>query len=340
MSPWLLPVLAVIVSPLLTAWWIRRAQRLQLLDTPERRRLHDAPTPRGGGVGPVVAILLVLVTVALTQSEAMHGFALPVIAGLLPAAGVSAADDHRALSIRMRLAVQLFAAAVLAVAFIAIHGIDGKWRLEGAALLITACVVSMNLHNFMDGSDAHLATQSLFVFLVLAVLSWNAGATALAFVLLAMALAVGAFLPFNWPRAHVFLGDVGSISLGFLIAAVSLVAIDAGSVSWGGAIILSSGFMIDAAATLIGRMRRTRHWLSPHRDHLYQWLRRRGWSAQRVVVAYQSWNLLVVVPLLGLLAWWKPAPAMEFALVVAVHVSGLVVWIAARGALRRAHRAQ
>lgn len=340
MPSWLLPALALIVSPVLTAWWIRRAHRLRLLDTPERRRLHDAPTPRGGGIGPVAAVLLVLLVQYLLQPAALAGFSLPLIVGLLLAAGVSAADDHRARSVRLRLAVHLLAATVLAVAFIAIHGFDGKYWFELGLLLIAAGVASMNLHNFMDGSDAHLASQALFVFGMLALLAarHDAGAEGILFV--AVAAAVLGFLPFNWPRARVFLGDVGSISLGFLVAAFSLLALDRGLIGWGGALILSSGFLVDACATLLGRMRRTRHWLKPHRDHLYQWLRRRGLGAARVVVAYQGWNLLVVVPALVLLELRAHPPLLEFVLAVAVYGLGLGVWIVARRALRRAHRAQ
>jgi UDP-N-acetylmuramyl pentapeptide phosphotransferase/UDP-N-acetylglucosamine-1-phosphate transferase len=331
---------AIVVSPALCAWWISRARRLDLLDAPERRRLHEVPTPRGGGIGPVAAIALILAAVALFEPTQLRGFAVPVLLGLVLAAVVSAIDDHRELSVRVRLGVHVLAAGVLAVAFIALHGLEAKYWVEACGLLVIAIVASMNLHNFMDGSDAHLPTQALFVFAMLAALSFAADARALASTFAAMALALVTFLPFNWPRARVFLGDVGSISLGFLIAAASLVAIDAGSIGWGGALILSSGFMIDAAATLCGRMRRTRHWLSPHRDHLYQWLRRRGWPAARVVAAYQGWNLCVVVPALWLSAAQEHDASVEFLLVLAVHGLGLGVWIAARGALRRAHRAQ
>jgi len=339
-SLWLLPALAMLVSPLLTAWWIRRAQRLQLLDAPERRRLHEAPTPRGGGIGPVASILLVMLALMFLQPAALDGFALPLIVGLLLAAGVSAADDHRARSVRLRLAVHLLAATVLAVAFIANSGLDGRYWFEAGLLLIAMGVASMNLHNFMDGSDAHLASQSLFVFSVLALLAARHDANAAAVLFAAAAAAVLAFLPFNWPRARVFLGDVGSISLGFLVAAFSLVAVDRGLIGWGGALILSSGFMVDAAATLFGRMRRTRHWLKPHRDHLYQWLRRRDWSAARVVAAYQGWNLMIVLPALALLELRAHPPLAELVLAVAVYGLGFGVWIAARRALRRAHRAQ
>jgi len=87
-------------------------------------------------------------------------------------------------------------------------------------------------------------------------------------------------------------------------------------------------------------MRRTRHWLKPHRDHLYQWLRRRDWSAARVVAAYQGWNLMIVLPALALLELRAHPPLAELVLAVAVYGLGFGVWIAARRALRRAHRAQ
>lgn len=336
----LLPALSLLLTPLLTAWWIRRARRLQLLDAPERRRLHDAPTPRGGGIGPVAAILLVLVVLHVLQPEALSGFALPLIAGLLLAAGVSAADDHRPRSVRLRLAVHLLAATLIAVAFVAGSELDGKDRIETGLLLIAASVASMNLHNFMDGSDAHLASQTLFVFAVLTLLAYRHDAAAAGVLFAATVAAVLAFLPFNWPRARVFLGDVGSISFGFLVAGYSLLAIDHGLIGWGGALILSSAFVVDAMATLVGRMHRTRHWIKPHRSHLYQWLRRRGWHSSRVIAAYQAWNLLVVLPSLWVLDILGRPAAMEFALAAAVYVLGLLVWHVARGALRRSHRAQ
>ena len=246
---------------------------------------------------------------------------------------------HTKYAPRRTIAV-VMAAAILVAGFISLATWPISIWAPAGLLLVVAVLASINLHNFMDGSDAHLTSQIVFVFAALAILAGHHEGADLRLLWAFCAIAVAAFLPFNWPRARVFLGDVGSISFGFLVAAFTLVALQRGWIGWGGALILSSGFMIDAGATLLGRLRRTRHWLRPHRDHLYQWLRRRGWSAQRVVAAYQLWNLLVVVPALMMLEARGQAALTEFVLTVAVYALGLGIWFAARGALRRAHRAQ
>ncbi|HQW80557.1 MAG TPA: glycosyl transferase family 4 [Pseudomonadota bacterium] len=332
----LVATLALVVSVVLTLAAMHRARRLQLLDTPERRRLHTVPTPRGGGVGPIMAILLV----CALWPQALAGLAWPLAIGLLAVAAISWLDDHRSLAIRTRLWVHLVAAAIIVAAFIAAAAWPSRYSIGAGLILVVAVLASINLHNFMDGSDAHLTSQVVFVFAVLAGLAGRRDAADLGALLGACTIACAAFLPFNWPPARIFLGDVGSISFGFLIAAFSLVALQRGIIGWGGALILSSTFMIDAVATLVGRMRRTRHWHAPHRDHLYQWLRRRGWGAARVVVVYQGWNLLLVLPALVVLDRHDHAPELEFWLTVAVYGLGVCVWCAARRALWRHHRAQ
>ena len=340
MPAWLMPALALVMSASLTHAWIAHARRRNVMDTPERRRLHEVPTPRGGGIGPVVAIALVLLGVQIVWPEARTASLAATLIALALVASISFVDDHRPLSIRLRLGMHLLAAAMIASAHIAATGASpGHWT-ELFLVILLLSTASMNLHNFMDGSDALLASQALFVFAALALLAHHHGAPDVRTLFLAAALAMLAFLPFNWPRARVFLGDVGSISLGLLVAAFSLLAIQREAIGWGGALVLSSTFMIDALATLAGRMRRTRHWLKPHRDHLSQWLRRRGWSAARVVVAYQGWNALVVVPAIVWLDVSERSPQREFAVTATVYALGLGVWCTARGALRRSHRAQ
>lgn len=336
MPVWLMPFLALAVSALVTFAWMRHARRLRVMDAPERRRLHALPTPRGGGIGPVVAMLLI----GALWPQPLAAFVWPIGLGLVAVAVISWIDDHRPLTVRTRLLVHLFAAMILAATFIVLSAWPAQFWIPAGLLLVAAIVAAINLHNFMDGSDAHLASQTVFVFGVLSALAAGHDDPHMAWLWAACALAGAAFLPFNWPPARVFLGDVGSISFGFLIAAFSLLAVQRGWIGWGGAMILSSAFMIDALATLCGRMRRTRHWLQPHRDHLYQWLRRRGWGAARVVAAYQAWNLLIVLPVLWFLDAREHAAALEFALTLAVYALGLGLWRVARGALRRQHRAQ
>jgi len=201
-------------------------------------------------------------------------------------------------------------------------------------------VASINLHNFMDGANGFLSLQAMFVLLMLAMLGAIRGDADVALTGVLLAAALAAFLPFNFPRARVFLGDVGSGSIGLMIGVMSLVAVHRGLLGWGSVLVLSSGFMVDAGATLVLRMRRTSRWHQGHRSHLYQWLWRRGWRAPAINALYQGWNLVIVLPSLLLLERFANSLLWEFGAAVAVYGLGLLLWVVARRALRRAHRAQ
>jgi hypothetical protein len=121
---------------------------------------------------------------------------------------------------------------------------------------------------------------------------------------------------------------------------LTLNAISRDVLGWGGALILSSGFLIDSIATLLTRMCRTRHWHQGHRSHLYQWLWRRGWREWRINIAWQSWNLLVVAPVMLGLQIMQPDQTMELVIVGLVFALGYLIWRNARHALHRMHRAQ
>ncbi len=108
------------------------------------------------------------------------------------------------------------------------------------------------------------------------------------------------FLPFNFPRARIFMGDVGSGALGLMIVVAIGLTLNTISPPLSAALIVCSAFATDATCTLLSRMLRGRRWYSSHREHLYQWMARSGMSHARVVAWYMAWNLCVVVPVL----WW------------------------------------
>jgi UDP-N-acetylmuramyl pentapeptide phosphotransferase/UDP-N-acetylglucosamine-1-phosphate transferase len=143
------------------------------------------------------------------------------------------------------------------------------------------------------------------------------------------------FLPFNFPRARIFLGDVGSTVLGLWIGYVSLEGARRGAFSFGTALIASSAFALDAGATLGTRMLRGKRWWRAHREHLYQWLHRAGFSHSRVVALYLAWNLLVALPaallnerIRGMVDASPGAPARlySWALPVLALALGLTAW--------------
>ncbi len=292
------------VSAGVTAWSLAYARRRNLLDQPGQRRSHTMPTPRGGGIGIVAGVLLGNAVVFSRENGFEAWTTLPLSASILLVAAVGWIDDHRGLSARLRFAVHCLAAIVLflwlPIAEVAFNGPSNVLALIPLTLgILFATVWSINLHNFMDGIDGLLATQALFVFTVLAGLCALGGRFAEAERIGLFAVATLGFLPFNFPRARIFMGDVGSGVLGLLVAVAVGWQMLAHPVAVASGLVACSVFIVDATATLLWRMVNGRRWYSAHREHLYQWLVRGGRSHRRVTGMYMAWNLVVVVPVLA-----------------------------------------
>ncbi|HVH36312.1 MAG TPA: hypothetical protein VM847_19605, partial [Tahibacter sp.] len=220
MDAWLIP-LAALICALVAEAAIRYAHRRRLLDQPGRRRSHVLPTPRGGGIGIVVAATVVL---ALALRPAQPLPAVLLMPGLVLVAGIGWWDDHRPLRALTRLAVHLAAGVLLAAAlwFWSAGGdATGGWviprsdlpawvGLALAAVIVLGSAWSINLHNFMDGINGLLTAQSAFVFAMIALAGALGLPHGLGTVPAALAAACLAFLQFNFPFARIFLGDVGS----------------------------------------------------------------------------------------------------------------------------------
>jgi len=300
------------LSAALTWLAIRYARRRQLLDLPGRRRSHSVPTPRGGGIAVVAAMLAGSLALALQSRSTYLPLLLPPTVGI---AMVGWLDDHGGLSALKRLAMHVVAAAwvfagpLLVLLVFPVSDLPSGVGLAGiAAVVVTFAIVwSINLHNFMDGINGLLTLQAMFVLCTLAgLLAWR-GADGAA-PLLVCAAACAGFLPFNFPRARIFMGDVGSGVLGFAIAVAVLWQIATPKIAAASGLVLCSAFVTDATCTLLSRMLQGRRWYSAHREHLYQWLVRCGHSHARVVAFYMGWNLLIVLPVIG---WMNRSPPSQ-----------------------------
>jgi UDP-N-acetylmuramyl pentapeptide phosphotransferase/UDP-N-acetylglucosamine-1-phosphate transferase len=330
-----LPAAAFVLAWLLVRAAIGYARRRGMLDRPGRRRSHTLPTPRGGGIGIVAAALATMpaalrLPLQLQPWPPALAWALAFSTALVAAAGWW--DDHRSLPVLPRLGAQLLAVAAFAAAVLA--GALPWWWFP---LLLVAGTWSINLHNFMDGIDGLLASQAVFVGLGLAALAWGAGQGALAVAALALAAASLGFWCHNRAPARIFMGDVGSGSIGLLVFALTALLWRAQPNRLWPALILSSAFVVDASLTLLVRMYRGRRWYTPHREHLYQWMVRKGYGHARAGAWYLAWDVLIAAPLAGL-AFARPAAAMP--LCVVVHLAAVAVWYTGkRRCLRRAqHR--
>lgn len=308
---------------------IAYAHRRGMFDQPGQRRSHTIPTPRGGGIGIVVAVLLTLPACLL---HAPSSWPLHVVITLLVATAMIALigwwDDHSSLPVLPRFGVQILAVALFSVALVA-GGPSWLWL----PLWVLGGTWSVNLHNFMDGIDGLLAQQGMFVACGLAVLAWAIGQPALAGASACVTAACLGFWCYNRSPARIFMGDVGSGAIGLLLFALTamLWRLDWPLV-WP-ALILSSAFVTDASLTLLIRMLAGRRWYTAHREHLYQWIVRRGHTHVVSAAWYLGWNLLVATPLAAL-AYGKPGMGL-LACIVTYAIAALVWLFAKRRVIRR-----
>lgn len=278
----LLPVLSSAVCVGLLVWLMRvgAADRLAL-DIPNDRSLHSRPMPRLGGIGIVAGVLTAVLLLRQWQLAAV----------VLLLAAVSWIDDRGHVPILVRLSVQ-FVAAIAWVAF----QMPGNWVLCAAAVFAVAWMT--NLYNFMDGSDGLAGGMGLIGFAAYGVMASLAGNIVLAMLAFSVAASAGGFLFFNFPPARMFMGDVGSVPLGFLAGAVGLWGWRQGVWSPAFPLIVFLPFIIDATVTLLARVWRRKKFWQAHHDHYYQRLVRLGWNQRRLV--YCEYGLMVAVSLSAL----------------------------------------
>jgi UDP-GlcNAc:undecaprenyl-phosphate/decaprenyl-phosphate GlcNAc-1-phosphate transferase len=243
-------------------------------DAPNQRSLHIRSVPRAGGY----AIWAGFVPAALWFPPMFPGGLVGWLLPWLAVATISALDDVRGVPVGARLVTHV-AAAVWAAAWIsfdatfaATGGVASTLIAIGASTLAIAW--SSNLYNFMDGSDGLCATMTVVGFGTYGVAALPAGDAAVPY--LALALATLPFLVVNRPRATMFMGDVGSIPLGFLAATFGIAGVAAKLwPAWFPALVFLP-FIADATVTLARRIARGDRLSSAHRDHYYQRLNRLG----------------------------------------------------------------
>ncbi len=319
---------AFLITWLLVRGAIGYAHRRGMLDQPGQRRSHRLPTPRGGGIGIVIAML------ACLPGALWAAWPSSVISGLLVALSLVALagwwDDHRALPVLPRLGAQLLGSGVFSLILV-MTGLSWWWL----PLLLVGGVWSINLHNFMDGIDGLLAQQAIFVGCGLAWLAWVASQPALTIASASLAASVLGFGCYNRPPARIFMGDVGSGSIGLLIFAFSAMLWRVDHALLWPALILSSAFVVDSSLTLLLRMWRGRRWYTAHREHLYQWLVRRGATHAQVDTVYLGWNLLIAAPLA-----WLACSHLRLALpvTIAVYLGAAAIWLSLKRRCLRRHR--
>ena len=307
----------------LTGLVLRILERRAILDHPNERSSHAIAKPRGGGWS-VIPVLLVGWLAAANAQGALSGSVWWICALALALAAISWLDDLRGLSPVVRLLGQAVAVATALIAVPPAAPYFGG-LLPGALDAIAAALLwiwYINLFNFMDGIDGIAGVETASTGVGVAGVAFVVGhpGTELAFGLVAATAAI-AFLWWNWQPAKIFLGDIGSVPLGFLLGWLLLETAAQGQ--WTAALILPAYYLADATITLCRRAVRGEKVWQPHREHYYQQAVQKGASHGRVSLCILAAKVnLVGLAVLAALGWTWPALAGTFAV-----VAGLLIFL-------------
>jgi UDP-N-acetylmuramyl pentapeptide phosphotransferase/UDP-N-acetylglucosamine-1-phosphate transferase len=308
-------VVTLALTAAATGLLLPQLRRHAILDRPNGRSSHDTPTPRGGGIAVVGIVLLAFLAIFAGQAAEWGLLAIVGIAAVL--AIVSWRDDLAGLSPALRLAVQALAVAgglaVLPGSGVVFQGFLPRWLDLIASGLLWLWFV--NLYNFMDGIDGITGVETACIgggIALTAFLFDGAGVAGATLLGAAIAGAGVGFLVWNWHKAKIFLGDVGSVPLGFLLGWLLLSL--AATTFWATALILPLYYLADATWTLLRRLSRGEKIWQAHREHAYQRAVQRGFSHAAVVQRILLTDLVLVG--MGILAadeWFVPSLAIAAA---------------------------
>ena len=286
------------------------AVKNDLFDIPNQRSSHSTPTPKGGGISIIVLLIITTGTLFYFQMISRE-IMFSVITGLLIISIIGLIDDYKNLPIPIRLIGYTFGAMM------ALYFIGGVTSLfENNYNFFKCCDINIsrfsdigpffailymlwltNLYNFMDGIDGFAAIQTICVSLFCSFLFYFSGSYGLVVIMLCLASATFGFLYWNLSPAKIFMGDVGSCSIGFFFGLFSIYTAKEEIVSISIWLILLAPFVGDATFTLIKRMINKEKWYEAHNTHAFQKLFQLGLSHNQLTLGLLLTNLLFMWPL-------------------------------------------
>ena len=309
-----LVALAVLGGSLAVSWLLvgrvtAYLRHKAILDHPNDRSSHTIPTPRGGGWGVMLTLLPAWALIGGAHEDLRA--VLPILAGAAALMAISWIDDRRGLGQAPRFMTQIAAVAVGLAALpadgLVLQGLVPLWLDRVLAAL--AWLWFVNLFNFMDGINGLAGSEAATIGGGLALVAGLAGLEPeLALYGLAAAGAALGFLRWNWDPAKVFMGDVGSVPLGYALGWLLLTV--AASGAWPAALLVPAYFLTDATVTLLRRAAERKKVWQAHREHFYQKATQRGRSHAEVVRAVLAANAaLVALAVASLSIGWTALPA-------------------------------
>jgi Fuc2NAc and GlcNAc transferase len=299
-------VCSALIGLWLTGVVYRYAVAHAILDIPNVRSSHSAPTPRGGGIA------IALIGCGAGLAAVALGWLRPTEAAGLVGGGALVAmvgwlDDRRPRSPAFRALAQFIAAIWLLGCAGQVPAMTGGVfaiaRLVGLTLVV---VWSVNLFNFMDGIDGIAGGLGLVAATGGTALLLDAGLPGLALCSAAIAGSCAGFLRWNWSPAKIFMGDAGSNVLGFWFGGIAVLSQGSGGPDIGVWMLLGGCFVADATITLLRRLARGERWYEAHRTHAYQRAVTAGFTHAQVSATTMGLTLLLFA--LGMMVWRGRVP--------------------------------
>lgn len=294
--------------------FIAFAYKLNIIDIPNSRSSHFIPVARGGGL--VISFFSELLIISLYFLGYLKFNIMCALSCAFFMSIIGFLDDLIKLSSKLRFVMQ-FVASLIAVALIVPLDFNSLISIGIFIVSVISLVWSINLFNFMDGTDGLAGCEAVCVLMIGSLLLYSTtNNTGFASCLFLISLIVAGFLCFNWPPAKVFMGDVGSYFLGFLIGISGLIShfcFEVSCVFW---LILYSVFYFDATVTLLRRVISGQKWYVSHRSHAYQRLQNIGWQHKDILVGLIIIN--AALTLVALIAYYykKLLPASGVILIL------------------------
>ena len=286
-------IISISIISIALSWWMVGKLKTYLLqqnivDTPNERTLHQGTIPRGGGL--VIVLFLIAAASVSMMLFPLKKVVMILLTSICAWSLLSWMDDKIDLSSTSRFCNQILIALFIVFALSPISELilteNMRVQLSGYAYFLTVLwVVWMaNLYNFMDGMDGLAASQAIIAGITLSIWFYQADAYAISLLCIVLSSATYGFLLWNWAPAKIFMGDVGSITLGGLFASLAIVGVSYFDMSFISFVILFSVFIFDATITLLRRaINKEKLWLA-HRSHFYQRAAQCGFKHQHIVM--------------------------------------------------------
>ena len=283
MSPYLLMAASALIIAIGGTPLVRYvAMQLGILDQPSARKVHHAPVPLMGGAAIYIAFIAAL---AIWGERSYVNEVVGIFVGATLVSLVGALDDSRGVGSYLKLAIQIAAAAILILSGVQVRLFNGFMDIVLTLLWVVGITNAFNLLDNMDGLSAGVATVASAFFTLLAAMSGQYLVGTLA---AALGGACVGFLVYNWNPARVFMGDTGSLFLGFLLAAVGIklrFPANSASITWMIPVLILALPIFDTSLVFISRLRRGKNPLTTAgKDHLSHRLARLSGSQREAVL--------------------------------------------------------